>query len=136
MQDTFYIEDEGQLLRSHTSCVQIRLLEKYKPPMQYVSCGTVYRVDDIDTQHTPMFYQIEGIIIDRKINFSNLKGIILLILKKLFCKNIEVRFRPSYYPYTEPSAAVDIKCIICSGKGCETCKHSRWITVLGSGMIH
>ena len=136
MQDTFYIKDKDLLLRSHTSSVQIRILEKYSPPLQCISCGNVYRVDDIDAQHTPMFYQLEGIFVDKNINFANLKGIILLILKEIFGEKIEVRFRPSYYPYTEPSAAVDIGCIRCNKKGCSTCKYSGWITVLGSGMIH
>ena len=104
--------------------------------MQYISSGTVYRVDNVDAQHTPMFHQIEGIFIDKNISFANLKSIILYILKELFNKEVTVRFRPSYYPYTEPSAAVDIGCIICNKKGCKTCKNSGWITVLGSGMIH
>ena len=136
MQDTFYIDKKKRLLRSHTSSVQIRALEENKPPLQCISCGSVYRVDDVDAQHTPMFYQIEGIFVDKNINFANLKGIILLILQEIFDKTLKVRFRPSYYPYTEPSAAVDIGCIICDQKGCNTCKSSGWITVLGSGMIH
>ena len=136
MQDTFYIYKKEKLLRSHTSSVQIRILEKYEPPIQYISSGNVYRVDDIDAQHTPMFYQVEGILIDKNISFANLKAMILFLLKEIFCESVSVRFRPSYYPYTEPSAAVDIGCIICNKKGCKTCKYSGWITVLGSGMIH
>lgn len=136
MQDTFYISAPNVLLRSHTSSVQIRTMEKMKPPIQIISPGTVYRVDDIDPQHTPMFYQIEGLVVAEGITFSNLKAVLIKFLKEVFGEEIGVRFRPTYYPYTEPSAAVDISCTKCGGKGCRTCRNTGWITVLGSGMVH
>ena len=118
MQDTFYVSAPNVLLRSHTSSVQIRTMEKSHPPIQVISPGTVYRVDDIDPQHTPMFYQVEGLMV------------------AVFGEETAVRFRPTYYPYTEPSAAIDMFCTQCGGKGCRTCGYSGWITVLGSGMVH
>ncbi len=136
MQDTFYISSPTTLLRSHTSCVQIRSMEKSKPPIQIISPGTVYRVDDIDPQHTPMFYQVEGLMIGEDISFANLKMILTTLLKEVFGEEIKVRFRPSYYPYTEPSAAIDMSCTECGQKGCRTCNNSGWITVLGAGMVH
>ena len=136
MQDTFYISAPNVLLRSHTSSVQIRTMEKLKPPIQIISPGTVYRVDDIDPQYTPMFYQIEGLVVAEKISFANLKAVLIKFLKEVFGDEVGVRFRPSYYPYTEPSAAVDMSCTKCGGKGCKTCKNTGWITVLGSGMVH
>ena len=136
MQDTFYISSPSVLLRSHTSSVQIRTMEKVKPPVQVISPGTVYRVDDIDPQHTPMFYQVEGLMIGEKISFSNLKAVLIKILKEVFGDSTKVRFRPTYYPYTEPSAAIDMSCTECAGSGCRTCGNSGWITVLGSGMVH
>lgn len=136
MQDTFYITPPNILLRSHTSSVQIRTMELQKPPIQIISPGTVYRVDDIDPQHTPMFYQVEGLMVGERISFSNLKAILITLLKEIFGESIEVRFRPSYYPYTEPSAAIDMSCVECGGKGCRTCGNSGWIVVLGSGMVH
>lgn len=136
MQDTFYISAPNVLLRSHTSSVQIRTMEKLRPPIQIISPGTVYRVDDIDPQHTPMFYQIEGLVVAEKISFSNLKAVLIKFIKEVFGDEVGVRFRPSYYPYTEPSAAVDMSCTKCGGKGCKTCRNTGWITVLGSGMVH
>lgn len=136
MQDTFYITPPNILLRSHTSSVQIRTMELQKPPIQIISPGTVYRVDDIDPQHTPMFYQVEGLMVGERISFSNLKAILITLLKEIFGESIEVRFRPTYYPYTEPSAAIDMSCVECGGKGCRTCGNSGWIVVLGSGMVH
>ena len=136
MQDTFYISAPNVLLRSHTSCVQVRTMEKNTPPIQVISPGTVYRVDDIDPQHTPMFYQVEGLVVAENISFANLKAVLIKLLKEVFGEEIGVRFRPSYYPYTEPSAAVDMSCTQCGGKGCRTCGGSGWITVLGSGMVH
>ncbi len=136
MQDTFYISAPNVLLRSHTSCVQIRTMKNAEPPIQIISPGTVYRVDDIDPQHTPMFYQVEGLVVAEGISFANLKAVIIKLLKEVFGNEIGVRFRPSYYPYTEPSAAVDMSCTQCGGKGCRTCGYSGWITVLGSGMVH
>ncbi len=136
MQDTFYISAPNVLLRSHTSSVQIRTMEKTNPPIQVISPGTVYRVDDIDPQHTPMFYQIEGLMVAENISFANLKAVLIKFLKEVFGDETKVRFRPSYYPYTEPSAAIDMSCSKCGGKGCRTCGGTGWITVLGSGMVH
>ena len=136
MQDTFYVSAPNVLLRSHTSSVQIRAMENKKPPIQIISPGTVYRVDDIDPQHTPMFYQIEGLMVAEGISLSNLKAVFIKFLKEVYGSQIGVRFRPSYYPYTEPSAAVDISCTKCGKKGCRTCGYSGWITILGSGMVH
>lgn len=136
MQDTFYIQGENKLLRSHTSSVQIRTMENSKPPLKIISLGNVYRVDDIDAQHTPMFYQAEGLVVDKNITFSDLKGVLIQFIKMIFGEKTEVRFRPSYYPYTEPSAAVDMSCPVCATQGCRTCKQSGWITILGSGMVH
>lgn len=136
MQDTFYISAPNVLLRSHTSSVQIRTMQNNKPPIQIISQGTVYRVDDIDPQHTPMFYQIEGLMVAENISFANLKAVLIKFLKEVFGNNTKVRFRPSYYPYTEPSAAIDMSCVKCGEKGCSTCKGTGWITVAGSGMVH
>lgn len=136
MQDTFYITPPNILLRSHTSCVQVRTMEKQSPPIQIISPGTVYRVDDINPQHTPMFYQVEGLIVDEGISFSNLKAVLIHLLKEVFGEKTNVRFRPTYYPYTEPSAAIDMSCTECRGAGCRSCGGSGWITVLGSGMVH
>jgi phenylalanyl-tRNA synthetase alpha chain len=136
MQDTFYVRQPEVLLRSHTSSVQIRTMEKSEPPIAIVSPGTVYRVDDIDPQHTPMFYQAEGLMVGEGISFANLKAILIRLLKEIFGEETDVRFRPSYYPYTEPSAAVDMSCSKCCKKGCRICGGAGWITVLGSGMVH
>lgn len=136
MQDTFYVTAPNVLLRSHTSSVQIRTMLQNKPPIQIMSQGTVYRVDDIDPQHTPMFYQIEGLMVAEKISFANLKAVLTKLIKEVFGESVKVRFRPTYYPYTEPSAAMDMSCTACGGKGCRTCGGSGWITVLGSGMVH
>ena len=136
MQDTFYITAPNVLLRSHTSSVQIRTMLEKSPPIQIISPGTVYRVDDIDPQHTPMFYQVEGLMVAEGISFANLKAVLITLLKEVFGESIEVRFRPTYYPYTEPSAAIDMSCTECGKRGCRTCGYSGWITVLGSGMVH
>jgi phenylalanyl-tRNA synthetase alpha chain len=134
MQDTFYLEN-GMLLRTHTSAVQVRIMEKMKPPVAIIAPGKVYRRDS-DISHIPMFHQIEGLLIDKKTNFSNLKGVLTFFLQELFGKDLKVRFRPSYFPYTEPSAEVDVQCVSCRGKGCPTCKGSGWLEILGSGMVH
>lgn len=136
MQDTFYIREPRVLLRSHTSSVQIRTMEHIKPPFKIISPGTVYRVDDIDPQHTPMFYQIEGLVVGEKITFADLKGVLIEFIQNVFGDSTKLRFRPSYYPYTEPSAAIDMSCIMCNQEGCRTCDHSGWITMLGAGMVH
>ena len=136
MQDTFYVRSPNVLLRSHTSSVQIRSLESMSLPLSIISPGTVYRVDDIDAQHTPMFYQVEGMVVGENISFANLKFVLVTLLKEVFGDSTKVRFRPTYYPYTEPSAAIDMSCPKCKSSGCSLCGGSGWITVLGSGMVH
>lgn len=133
MQDTFYIED-NILLRTHTSPVQVRIMEKVKPPVRILSPGRVYRPDS-DISHTPMFHQIEGLLVDRGISFGDLKGILTAFLKKVFGEATILRFRPSFFPFTEPSAEVDIRCVMCNGKGCRVCGQSGWLEILGSGMV-
>ena len=134
MQDTFYITDEV-LLRTHTSPVQVRVMEKTKPPLKFVAPGKVYRCD-ADVPHTPMFHQVEGLMVDTDISFSDLKGVLELFVHRMFSKDIPVRFRPSFFPFTEPSAEVDIGCILCAGRGCRVCKGSGWLEVLGAGMVN
>ncbi|OGW24890.1 MAG: phenylalanine--tRNA ligase subunit alpha [Nitrospirae bacterium GWC2_42_7] len=134
MQDTFYISDDV-VLRTHTSPVQIRVMEKRKPPLQIIAPGKVYRCD-ADLSHTPMFHQVEGLMVDKDISFSDLKGVLELFIHSLFGKDTPVRFRPSYFPFTEPSAEVDIGCIFCSGKGCRVCKTTGWLEILGSGLVN
>ena len=134
MQDTFYISDDI-LLRTHTSPVQIRVMQSQKPPLRVIVPGKVYRRDS-DITHTPMFHQVEGFMVDEHITFGNLKGVLSAFLHSLFGEDIAVRFRPSFFPFTEPSAEVDIQCVICNGKGCRVCKNSGWLEILGSGMIH
>jgi len=133
MQDTFYISDDV-VLRTHTSPVQIRTMLKQAPPVRVIAPGTVYRRDS-DITHSPMFHQIEGFLVDRNVSFGDLKGILTTFLAQFFGKGIDVRFRPSFFPFTEPSAEVDIQCVICGGKGCRVCKNSGWLEILGSGMI-
>ena len=135
MHDTFYFGD-GQLLRTHTSPVQIRTLEKRQPPVRIIAPGRVYRCDS-DLTHTPMFHQVEGLLVDRSTSFADLKGVLDEFLKHFFENdNLTVRFRPSYFPFTEPSAEVDIKCVMCRGKGCRVCGHTGWLEILGAGMVH
>lgn len=134
MQDTFYI-GEDVLLRTHTSPVQIRVMENRRPPLRVIAPGTVYRRDS-DITHTPMFHQIEGFMVDKNITFSNLKGVLSTFLQRLFGEKTEVRFRPSFFPFVEPGAEVDIRCVICKGSGCRVCKGSGWLEILGAGMIH
>ncbi|HDS05583.1 MAG TPA: phenylalanine--tRNA ligase subunit alpha, partial [Deltaproteobacteria bacterium] len=133
MQDTFYIE-ENIVLRTHTSPVQVRVMEKVKPPVRILSPGKVYRRDS-DVSHTPMFHQIEGLLVDEGITFGDLKGILTVFLKKIFGQETKIRFRPSFFPFTEPSAEVDICCVMCRGKGCRVCGQSGWLEILGSGMV-
>jgi phenylalanyl-tRNA synthetase alpha chain len=133
MQDTFYIE-ENIVLRTHTSPVQVRVMEKVKPPVRILSPGRVYRPDS-DISHTPMFHQIEGLLVDKGISFGDLKGILTAFLKKVFGEKTTLRFRPSFFPFTEPSAEVDIRCVICGGQGCRVCGQSGWLEILGSGMV-
>lgn len=136
MQDTFYLEYPNILLRSHTSCVQVRYMLEHKPPFMIISPGVVYRVDEIDPQHTPCFYQVEGLVVGDGINLANLKWAMTESVKRIFGESLKVRFSPCYYPYTEPSAAVDMSCIMCGGKGCRTCKGTGWMRVAGAGMVH
>ncbi|OPY12357.1 MAG: Phenylalanine--tRNA ligase alpha subunit [Syntrophus sp. PtaB.Bin001] len=133
MQDTFYI-DENIVLRTHTSPVQIRIMEKQQPPVKIISPGRVYRPDS-DVSHTPMFHQVEGLLVDRGVTFGDLKGILTSFLKQIFGEDTVLRFRPSYFPFTEPSAEVDIRCVMCQGRGCRVCGQSGWLEILGSGMV-
>ncbi len=143
--DTFYLKEpsdairsgEGkQLLRSHTSPVQIRVMKSRKPPLAVVVPGRVYRPDAVDASHSCMFHQIEGFMVDTQIRFSDLKGVLEVFAKRVFGQDIKMRFRPHFFPFTEPSAEVDISCIICKGKGCSVCGRKGWLEILGSGMIH
>jgi phenylalanyl-tRNA synthetase alpha chain len=133
MQDTFYIED-NIVLRTHTSPVQIRTMLKQAPPVRILSPGRVYRPDS-DVSHTPMFHQIEGLLVDRGISFADLKGILTVFLQEVFGAETRLRFRPSFFPFTEPSAEVDIQCVMCRGKGCRVCGQTGWLEILGSGMV-
>ncbi|NLN60344.1 MAG: phenylalanine--tRNA ligase subunit alpha [Deltaproteobacteria bacterium] len=133
MQDTFYIED-NIVLRTHTSPVQIRTMLKQAPPVRILSPGRVYRPDS-DISHTPMFHQIEGLLVDKGISFADLKGILTVFLQELFGADTALRFRPSFFPFTEPSAEVDIQCVICRGEGCRVCAQTGWLEILGSGMV-
>jgi phenylalanyl-tRNA synthetase alpha chain len=133
MQDTFYVED-NIVLRTHTSPVQVRIMEKREPPVRILSPGRVYRRDS-DISHTPMFHQIEGLLVDRGVTFGDLKGVLTVFLKQMFGEDTALRFRPSFFPFTEPSAEVDIRCVICSGGGCRVCGQSGWLEILGSGMV-
>ncbi len=134
MHDTFYI-DKSTVLRTHTSPVQIRTMETKKPPIRMICPGRVYRRDS-DITHTPMFHQVEGLVVDKTVNFSQLKGLLEQFLKGFFEADLPVRFRPSYFPFTEPSAEVDIQCNNCRGKGCRVCGMTGWLEVLGGGMVH
>ncbi len=135
MQDTFYVNKEGYLLRTHTSPVQIRVMLEEKPPIYMVAPGKVYRRDD-DPTHSPMFHQVEGLAVSEDVNFGNMKFVIEEFLKAFFEEDVPVRFRVSYFPFTEPSAEVDIGCVICEGKGCRVCKETGWLEVMGCGMVH
>lgn len=133
MQDTFFVEN-NLLLRTHTSPVQIRTMLKQKPPVRIIAPGTVYRCDS-DATHSPMFHQIEGLMVDRGVTFGDLKGMLTVFTNQLFGQKTGVRLRPSFFPFTEPSAEVDIACVICGGKGCRVCKQSGWLEILGAGMV-
>ena len=137
-QDTFYIEGEEILLRSQTSPVQVRTMLKGegKIPIRMICPGKTYRRDDDDASHSHQFMQIEGLLVDKNINLSDLKGTMDILFKRLFGKDVETRFRPSYYQFTEPSVEVDITCVNCHGKGCNVCKHTGWVTVVGAGVVH
>ncbi|MCK4842832.1 MAG: phenylalanine--tRNA ligase subunit alpha [Methylococcales bacterium] len=134
MHDTFYF-DAHTVLRTHTSPVQVRAMEAEAPPLKVIAPGRVYRCDS-DVTHTPMFHQVEGFLVDTDVSFADLKGVVYEFLRAFFEKDIQVRFRPSYFPFTEPSAEVDIECVMCNGKGCRVCGHTGWLEVMGCGMIH
>ena len=134
MHDTFYFDD-GLLLRTHTSNMQIRVMETQPPPLRVIAVGRVYRCDS-DLTHTPMFQQIEGLVVDEHASFASLKGTLAAFCRHIFEADLEIRFRPSYFPFTEPSAEVDIQCVICGGEGCRVCGWTGWLEILGSGMVH
>ncbi len=133
-QDSFYLDDI-HLLRTQTSPVQIRVMEKTHPPIRMISPGKCYRRDAIDASHFPMFHQVEGLAVDKKVTFSDLKGSLTYFVHRMFGRKTHLRFRPSYFPFTEPSAEVDISCIICKGSGCRVCSNKGWLEILGSGMV-
>ena len=134
-QDTFYITD-SILLRSQTSPVQARVMEKNQPPIKIISPGRVYRSDAVDATHSPLFHQLEGLVIDRGITMGDLKGTLEMFAKRMFGEETRIRFRPHHFPFTEPSAEVDVSCFVCGGKGCRLCKGEGWIEILGAGMVH
>ena len=134
-QDTFYITD-NILLRSQTSPVQVRVMEKQSPPIRVISPGRVYRSDALDATHSPLFHQREGLVVDKGITMSDLKGTLETFAKKMFGEETKIRFRPHHFPFTEPSAEVDVSCFVCGGKGCRVCKGEGWIEILGAGMVH
>ena len=134
-QDTFYIND-NIVLRTQTSPIQIRTMEKQTPPIKMISPGKVYRSDSVDATHSPIFYQMEGLVIDKGVTFADLKGTLDLFAKKMFGEKVKTKFRPHHFPFTEPSAEMDATCFVCGGKGCRVCKNSGWIELLGCGMVH
>ena len=134
-QDTFYITD-NILLRSQTSPVQARVMEQSQPPIRIISPGRVYRADPADATHSPIFHQVEGLVVDKGITMGDLKGILELFAKKMFGPETKIRFRPHHFPFTEPSAEVDVSCFVCGGKGCRLCKGEGWMEILGAGMVH
>ena len=133
MQDTFYFSP-NIVLRTHTSPVQVRVMEKRNPPLRIIAPGKVYRHDS-DPTHSPMFHQVEGFVVDQGVTFADLKGTLTFFVHQLFGSGVQMRFRPSFFPFTEPSAEVDVQCVICQGDGCTVCKRSGWLEILGSGMI-
>ena len=135
MHDTLYLEG-GMLLRTHTSPVQVRVMERQAPPIRVICPGRVYRKDDMDASHSPMFHQVEGLVVDEGISFADLKGTVVDFVRRFFEKDLGVRFRPSYFPFTEPSAEVDVQCVHCLGAGCRTCGRTGWTEVLGCGLVH
>lgn len=135
VQDTFYITDEI-LLRTHTSPVQVRTMEEKDPPIRIIVPGRVYRSDDVDATHSPIFHQIEGLVVDENITMADLKGVLDVFVKELFGERTQTKFRPHYFPFTEPSMEVDATCVTCGGKGCRVCSDTGWIEILGAGMVH
>ncbi len=135
MQDTFYLA-ENVLLRTQTSAAQIRTMENRKPPIKIICPGRVYRADEVDATHSPVFHQIEGLVVDKNITMCDLKGVLEQFAHEIYGKDTEVKFRPSFFPFTEPSVEVDVTCSECKGKGCRVCKGSGWIEILGAGMVH
>lgn len=133
--DSFYITDDI-LLRTETSAVQIRVMESRKPPIRIIAPGRVFRRDQVDATHSHTFHQVEGLMVDKGITFSDLKGVLTLFCERMFGKDVKMRFRPDYFPFTEPSADASISCIICGGKGCRVCSYTGWLEILGCGMVH
>ncbi|MCX7705901.1 MAG: phenylalanine--tRNA ligase subunit alpha [bacterium] len=137
MWDTFYLDGQKKfLLRTHTSPVQIRVLQRLTVPLRIIAIGKTFRRDAFDASHSPVFHQVEGLMVGYDINFSNLKAVLTFFLKELFGSSVNVRFLPSYFPFTEPSAEISISCVICNGKGCQTCGNTGWLEILGAGMVH
>ena len=135
--DTFYTKEDGSVhLRCQTSPVQVRVMEVQKPPIRIISPGRVYRKDEVDSSHSPMFHQIEGLVVDKGVTMGDLKGTLNLLVRKLYGENTKTRFRPHHFPFTEPSCEVDVLCVVCGGVGCRTCKQSGWLELLGSGVVH
>lgn len=134
MQDTFYISD-NTVLRTHTSPTQPRVMEHHAPPLRIIAPGKVYRCDS-DVTHTPMFHQVEGLMVDKNVSFGDLKGVLTIFIQRMFDKDTSLRFRPSYFPFTEPSAEVDIRCVACRGAGCRICSNTGWLEILGAGLVH
>jgi len=134
-QDTFFVGD-GLLLRTHTSNIQIRAMEKMKPPVKVLAPGRVFRRDEITMRRSPMFHQVEGLLVDRGVHFGHLRGTLEHFLRQMFSGDTKIRFRPSFFPFTEPSAEVDISCVFCEGNGCATCSYTGWMEILGCGMVH
>lgn len=135
LQDTFYLTQNEMLLRTHTSPVQIRTMKKMKPPVRMIAPGRCFRKDTPDATHSPMFHQVEGLVVDKGVSFADLKGVLLAFMRKLFGPQTRVRFRPSFFPFTEPSAEYDLSCILCGGKGCNVCKDTGWLEISGAGMV-
>ena len=133
MQDTFYLTD-NMVLRTHTSPIQVRVMEKQPPPVRIIAPGKAYRCDS-DVTHTPMFHQVEGLMVDKDVSFGDLKGVLTIFVQQMFGPTVDLRFRPSFFPFTEPSAEVDIQCVICRGEGCRVCSETGWLEILGSGMV-
>ena len=135
MQDTLYVK-ENVVLRTHTSPVQVRVMEKQSPPVRIIAPGRCYRRDTPDATHSPVFHQVEGLCVDRGVTFADLKGVILTFAKRMFGPDMKIRFRPSFFPFTEPSAEYDFSCLFCRGKGCRLCKNTGWIEISGAGMVN